>query len=122
MDSAVRSTFAKILVAAVVISSFGIAMAHEGHTHAPSPAPVGDSAAAGLLPVTIISSFVVAATGFFAVSTIVTEQGSLAYLRQGQELLEDVDVLKLIGHSVELLENICELSLEQNRQRNLCLE
>ncbi|KAL2613243.1 hypothetical protein R1flu_024935 [Riccia fluitans] len=66
MASTMRSTFVKAVVAAMAISSVGIVMAHEGHAHAPAPAPLGDSAAAGLLPATIITSFIVSVSGFIA--------------------------------------------------------
>ncbi|BBN16975.1 hypothetical protein MPTK1_7g10900 [Marchantia polymorpha subsp. ruderalis] len=66
MASTMRSTFAKVLVAAVAVSSVGVALAHEGHEHAPAPAPMGMSAASGLLPTTVVTSLIVAITGFVA--------------------------------------------------------
>ncbi|OAE31943.1 hypothetical protein AXG93_4485s1300 [Marchantia polymorpha subsp. ruderalis] len=66
MASTMRSTFAKVLVAAVAVSSVGVALAHEGHEHAPAPAPLGVSAASGLLPTTVVTSLIVAITGFVA--------------------------------------------------------
>ncbi|KAL2613244.1 hypothetical protein R1flu_024936 [Riccia fluitans] len=65
MASTMRSTFVKGMVAAMAISSVGIAIAHEGHAHAAAPAPLGDSAAASLLPATIVTSCIVAISGFF---------------------------------------------------------
>ncbi|BBN18924.1 hypothetical protein MPTK1_8g06650 [Marchantia polymorpha subsp. ruderalis] len=54
------------LVVAVVISSAGVALAHEGHAHAPAPGPAPASGADGLLPGSIVASFFVAVTGFLA--------------------------------------------------------
>ncbi|KAG6546647.1 hypothetical protein Mapa_011836 [Marchantia paleacea] len=51
----------------VTLSSVGVAMAHEGHVHTPAPAPMGTSAASVLLPAaTVVSSLMVAITGFVA--------------------------------------------------------
>ncbi|KAL2613567.1 hypothetical protein R1flu_025259 [Riccia fluitans] len=62
MASTTRSTFAKILVAAVAVSSMGGAIA----ASAPAPGPLGESAAAGLMPTAVLTTLVVAITGFFA--------------------------------------------------------
>ncbi|KAL2613258.1 hypothetical protein R1flu_024950 [Riccia fluitans] len=62
MASTTKSTFAKILVAAIAVSSMGVAMA----ASAPAPAPMGESTAAGLMPTTVLTTLAVAITGFFA--------------------------------------------------------
>ncbi|BBN15926.1 hypothetical protein MPTK1_7g02010 [Marchantia polymorpha subsp. ruderalis] len=64
MASTRRSAVAKVLMAAMAVSSVGVALAHEGH--APAPAPLGTSAASGLLPGTMVTSLMVAITGFVA--------------------------------------------------------
>ncbi|KAG6552338.1 hypothetical protein Mapa_006192 [Marchantia paleacea] len=66
MASIMRSAATSALVVAVIISSAGVALAHEGHIHAPAPGPAPASAAAGLLPGSVVASFVVAITGFLA--------------------------------------------------------
>ncbi|KAG6551979.1 hypothetical protein Mapa_006284 [Marchantia paleacea] len=62
------SSFAKVLVAVVAISSFGVALAHTKglHVHAPAPAPSAQSAAAGFLPATMVTSLIVAINCFVA--------------------------------------------------------
>ncbi|OAE20334.1 hypothetical protein AXG93_209s1010 [Marchantia polymorpha subsp. ruderalis] len=66
MASIMRSAVTSALVVAVVISSAGVALAHEGHAHAPAPGPAPASGADGLLPGSIVASFFVAVTGFLA--------------------------------------------------------
>ncbi|KAL3679797.1 hypothetical protein R1sor_022753 [Riccia sorocarpa] len=63
MASTMKSAVAKTLVAVVAVSSIGAAMAA---SHAPAPSPSAQSAATGLLPTTLLTTFVVAITGFFA--------------------------------------------------------
>ncbi|KAL2620056.1 hypothetical protein R1flu_000261 [Riccia fluitans] len=54
MTSAMKSFVALAVVAAVLVSSAGIATAHEGHAHSPAEPP--ENAAAGLLPSSILIS------------------------------------------------------------------
>ncbi|KAG6552340.1 hypothetical protein Mapa_006194 [Marchantia paleacea] len=61
MASVMRSVFSSTLVSVVVISSVGATIAQ-----APAPGPGGESAAAGLLPASIVASLDVALTGFVA--------------------------------------------------------
>ncbi|OAE22626.1 hypothetical protein AXG93_531s1080 [Marchantia polymorpha subsp. ruderalis] len=67
MASTMGSAASKVLIAAVAVSSIGVALAHEGHVHAPAPAPMGTSAASVLLPAaSVVTSLMVAITGFVA--------------------------------------------------------
>ncbi|KAG6546544.1 hypothetical protein Mapa_012093 [Marchantia paleacea] len=63
--ASVRSILPTILVVAVVISSLGVATAHNGHHHAPAEAPKAASAS-GLLPSSTLANLVVAFIGFAA--------------------------------------------------------
>ncbi|KAL3679814.1 hypothetical protein R1sor_022770 [Riccia sorocarpa] len=94
MASTMRSTFAKTLVAVMAISSVGMALAHEGHAHAPAPAPLGDSAAAGLLPATIVTSFITAVSVTFR---------SVLDLRLGSPLLLAALKYSLRGYAAETM-------------------
>lgn len=66
MASTMRSAVAAALIATVAVTSVGVALAHEGHVHAPAPGPSATSGAAGLLPASVVTSFIVAITGFVA--------------------------------------------------------
>ncbi|KAG6546542.1 hypothetical protein Mapa_012091 [Marchantia paleacea] len=64
MAFSVQYVLVALLVAAVATSSFGVAMAHEGHVHAPAEAP--SSGAVGLVPSSIVASLIASAAGFIA--------------------------------------------------------
>ncbi|BBN15924.1 hypothetical protein MPTK1_7g01990 [Marchantia polymorpha subsp. ruderalis] len=66
MTSTMRSAVAKVLMAAVAVSSVGVALAHEAHEHAPAPAPLATSAASGLLPGTMVASLIAVILGSVA--------------------------------------------------------
>lgn len=67
MAFSVQYALAALLVAAVATSSFGFAMAHEGHEHAPAEAPTGPSSGAvGLASSSIVASLIASAAGFIA--------------------------------------------------------
>ncbi|BBN15925.1 hypothetical protein MPTK1_7g02000 [Marchantia polymorpha subsp. ruderalis] len=57
-----RSAVAKVLIAAVAVSTVGVVLAAE----APAPAPTGVSSASGFLPATVATTLMVAITGFVA--------------------------------------------------------
>lgn len=66
MASIMRSIVASALFAAVAVSSVGVALAKRGGNRAPAPV----SAAAELLPASVVASLIVAVSSFFAARSL----------------------------------------------------